>query len=135
MNAASIALSGMRAAEARLQASANNVANVRSEGAIPPEDGAQPAAEATPVYKPQRVESREAPGGGVSTRIISESSFDRTYRPESTNADTDGMVAEPRVDLAQEAVNQISAAQQYAANIKVMQTATTMSQQMLSIRV
>jgi flagellar basal body rod protein FlgC len=45
------------------------------------------------------------------------------------------MVAEPRVDLAQEAVNQISAAQQYAANIKVMQTATTMSQQMLSIRV
>lgn len=135
MNAASIALSGMRAAEARLQASANNVANIRSEGAVPPNDGSQPAADATPVYKPQRVESREAPGGGVSARIVSDTSFNQVFRPESKDADTDGMVAEPKVDLAQEAVNQISAAQQYAANIKVMQSATTMSQQMLSIRV
>lgn len=135
MNAASIALSGMRAAEARLQASANNVANIRSEGAVPTEDGTQAAADTTPVYKPQRVESREAPGGGVSSRIISETSFNQVFRPESTDANSDGMVAEPRVDLAQEAVNQISAAQQYAANIKVMQSATTTSQQMLSIRV
>lgn len=134
MSALSIGLSGIRAAEARLEVSANNVANVRSAGAIPTEAPAEPGAETAPVYKPQRVENREAPGGGVSTRIVSDTSFQAVYDADASYADKDGMVAEPKIDLAREAVEQISAQVQFSANLKTVQSAITMSQQLLSLR-
>ncbi len=134
MSAISIGLSGMRAAETRLEVSANNVANVRSAGAIPSETPAEPGSEPPPVYKPKRVENREAPGGGVSTRIVSDTSFQAVRDADASYANKDGMVAEPKVDLAREAVEQITAQAQFSANLKTVQSAITMSQQMLSLR-
>jgi flagellar basal-body rod protein FlgC len=139
MSALSIGISGMQAAERRLEASANNVANVTSNGAIPPEGTATTTAPTSgsqqQVYRPQRVETREAPGGGVIANTFSTQSFERVSDPSASYADKDGLVAAPKVDLAEEVVQQISAQQQFAANLRTVQSAITMSQQLLSIRV
>ena len=116
----SIAVSGMLAASQRLQVSANNVANMRSDGALPDAQGNY-APGAPRAYTPQRVDQVDVAGGG--TRAIASDvspSYVASYDPSAPYANQDGMVAAPNVDLADEVVQQLMATYAYAANARVV---------------
>jgi flagellar basal-body rod protein FlgC len=121
IDAIATAVSGMRAAARRLEASASNVANLGTRGALPPPD-AGPAA-----YQPVRVEQVAAAGGGAlaSVRVVSPA-WRVAYDPEASLADADGLVAEPNVDLAGEALEQAVAEAAFRANLSTLRTVQDM---------
>ena len=116
----SIAVSGMLAASQRLQVSAMNVANMRSDGALPDAQGNY-APGAPRAYSPLRVDQVDTTNGGTRA-IVSEvsPSYVATYDPSAPYANSDGMVAAPNVDLADEVVQQLMASYAYAANARVV---------------
>jgi flagellar hook-associated protein FlgK len=85
MNTISIARSGMNAAQLQLDVAANNIANSQ-----------------TPGYKRQSSVQQAAPGGGVTSAVVT--------------ADTAGE------SLAEDMVTQMSAGYAFKANLKVLQT-------------
>jgi flagellar basal-body rod protein FlgC len=128
----SIASSGLAAASLRLQVSANNVANALSVGPLPdaPNAGNFPSA-----YVPERVDQVAATGGGTSATVGTVTpSFVPQYDPTAPFANANGQVAAPNVDLANEAVQQIVARYAFAANAKVIQTASEMMKTLLDIK-
>ena len=100
----SIATSGMTAATRRLEVSASNVANARSDGPLPSADAAVQA-QYPEAYKPLRVDQVETSGGGTFANVRHDSpSHVRNYDPGAPYADDRGMVASPNVDFANEVV-------------------------------
>ncbi|MBT9292854.1 flagellar basal body rod protein FlgC [Prosthecodimorpha staleyi] len=126
--AISIALSGANAAVRRLENSAANVANVSTTGTVPDGTGASTA------YQPMVVSQQSVPGGGVTTTLVPQRpGFALRYDPTSPDADPRGMVGAPDIDLATEAVTQLTARLDYRAALKVMQVADEMLQSTLDL--
>ncbi len=97
----SIASSGLRAAQLRMDVSANNVANAN-----------------TPGFKPQSVQEEAEPGqGGVSARV---------GRPAPATGDSaseqGGRSAPSGTSLEGEAVEQIASSYAFTANLQVLRT-------------
>jgi flagellar basal-body rod protein FlgC len=74
-------------------------------------------------------------GGGVKVSKITEdmSSFKRIYNPEHPDADEDGYVLMPNVDVMTEMVNMISATRSYEANVTAMNSSKSMAMKALEI--
>lgn len=128
-----IALSGMTAQTRRLDASASNVANVRSTGAVPAADrttGDQRAA-----YQPLAVAQTDANPGTRATFTPITPAYLQEYAPDDSAANADGMVAAPNVDLARERVNQMAASRAYGANVAVVRTQDEMLKSLLDSKV
>jgi len=116
----SIAVSGMLAASQRLQVSAQNVANVRSDGALPDAQGNY-ASDAPRSYTPQRVDQVELSTGGTRPIVTEVSpSYMATFDPSAPYANEAGLVASPNVDLAEEMVQMLTAQLTYAANARMV---------------
>lgn len=130
----SIATSGMAAATRRLEVSARNVANARSDGPLPNADAAVQA-QYPGAYKPLRVDQVETSDGGTIANVSRQSpSQARSYDPNAPYADSRGMVASPNVDLADEAVQQIISQYTFAANAKVVNVYARMMKSLLDIK-
>ena len=126
-----IAVSGMNVAALRLQVSAVNVANVRSDGPLP---GSANAASFPSAYVPLRVDQTDAAGGGTSATVTAVSPATvPTYDPTAPYADANGMVASPNVDLANELIQQLLARYTFAANAQVMRADTQLSAALFDI--
>ena len=130
MSVFAIGASGLAAAEARLNVSAQNVVNSQTDGPTQlaqATSGATPASDpATPkVYAPQQLVQFAMPeqaGGGVTTKVVpTPGAVHNAYDPSSSFADASGEVAAPNVDLAQETVNQIQALAQFKASVHIIQ--------------
>lgn len=126
MSVVGTATSGLQASLARLDASASNVANIRSEGSLAA-SRAEASGEASggpAAYQPLRVRQSEAAEGGVSfTYEPVRPSWQAAHDPASSFADDEGMIAVPNVDLAGEAVEQLVAKSDALANIAALRTA------------
>jgi flagellar basal-body rod protein FlgC len=133
MSILSIASSGLAAASLRLQVSANNVANISSSGPLP---DAPDAARFPPAYAAERINQVDVRGGGTSATVstVQPSTVPR-YDPGAPYANKDGLVAAPNVDLANEAVQQITARAEFAANAKVIQIESEMQKTLIDIKV
>ncbi|WP_036838036.1 flagellar basal body rod protein FlgC [Pleomorphomonas oryzae] len=117
----SISLTGMQAAATRLEASASNIANASSSGSLPNASGS------TNAYAPVTVKQSDVKGGGVSARIVNAADpYVPAYDPTSPDADAEGMVASPNVDMASELVNVMTARISYEASTKTMKVANDM---------
>jgi flagellar basal-body rod protein FlgC len=128
----SIAASGTAAASRRLEVSASNVANALDTGPLP---GAPNPTAAPPAYVPQRLVQTALAGGGTATTVTNVSpSYAAGYDPTAPYADTNGQVAAPNVDLANEAIQQITARYAFAANAKVVQVDAEMMKTLLDIK-
>lgn len=131
------ALSGLNAQKLRLNATAGNVANALSGGAVP--GSAEAQAGASVVYRPIRVDlsSQVLPDGqgiGVSGNVTEiENGFSLSYAPDAPGADAQGYVAVPNVDLAQEAVNLIETKALFKANVAVIRTQDEMLGSLMDI--
>ena len=66
-------------------------------------------------------------GGGVSARIVNAADpYVPTYDPSSPDADKEGMVAAPNVDMAGEMVNVMTARISYEASAKALKVGNDM---------
>jgi flagellar basal-body rod protein FlgC len=124
----SVAVSGLTAASAQLSATASNIANSQDTAPLSPEPGG------TQPYQPVAVTQTAKAGGGttaVDQPVVPASNA--IYDPSSPFADSNGNVASPNVDLAQQAVSLNTTAVSYDANLKVIQTASQMQGYLLNI--
>lgn len=77
------------------------------------------------VYQPLTVTQAESAGGGTTASYRPlVPGYTLRYAPELPFADAEGMVAAPQVDLAQEAVERLTAGLAYQANLRVLGTAS-----------
>lgn len=121
----SIALTGLNAASKRIEASASNIANAQTTGSV---DGTKP------VYMPKDVVQVSEPFGGVKTSIVESTKPPITsFAPSDINADSNGLVNYPNVDLAEELVNLSSAVSQYKSSLQVIEQNRTLSSSLLDI--
>jgi flagellar basal-body rod protein FlgC len=124
---AAIALSGVNAATRRLEASASNIANMRTTGALPGEAGPAP-------YAPLEVQLAAQANCGVSASIAPSARNDLlAYDPQASFANAQGYVAAPAVDLTEDMINLAMARYDVAANLAVIRTADDMTKTMLEM--
>lgn len=124
INAIGIALSGLLGASKKVEAVASNIANLNTAGALEP-GGQAPYSSVTTVNTAQN-------NGGVKTEIIpKDPAFVPAYDPDSPFANSEGLVAVPNTDLAEESVNLTLAKAAYKANLAVIKTADEMQDELL----
>lgn len=122
-----IALSSVNAATLRLQATASNIANMRSNGAAP--GAAGPAA-----FTPVEVEQTATGYGGVDAKLAPAAREALlAHDPSAPYANGAGFVAAPDVDLAGEFLQLMTAKPSFAANLQVLRTSDEMLGDVLSI--
>jgi flagellar basal-body rod protein FlgC len=126
-----IAISGLNAADLRLQVAASNIANSLSDGSLP--DTANPEG-VPPAYSALRVNQSDVGGGGTRTTAIAASPATvQSYDPTAAFADANGFVSRPNIDLANEIVQLIIARYTFAANAQVIRANAQMSASLLNV--
>jgi len=132
-----ISSSGLRAQRVRMETIATNLANIhttRTEGGGP--------------YKKQNVVlgssdvsgeifkgvlSKKMEGVDVEEITESEKPFEKTYDPAHPDADEEGYVTYPNVNVLEEMTDMVSATRSYEANVNVINTTKHMFQKSLEI--
>jgi flagellar basal-body rod protein FlgC len=128
VSAINSALSGIDAAERRIQNSANNIANQFSTRTVV--DGQvtnQP-------FVPQRIQ--QVSGAGGSVRTVSsdvEPATTAVFDPSNPEANSEGIVQFPNVDTAQELVAMQIASYDFKANLKTIKVEDNMQKSLLDI--
>ncbi|SMH45407.1 flagellar basal body rod protein FlgC [Azospirillum agricola] len=128
------ALSGMTAQTRRIEASASNVANLRSKGAVPDAAGAVPEGQPQAHQALAVAQSGTNPGTRATFTPITPA-YLQEHDPEADYADARGMVAAPNVDPVRERVNQMAASRAYGAGIAVVRTQDDMLKSLLDSKV
>ncbi len=136
MTAMKVGGAGMSAQRTRMNVVSSNLANVNTtrtpEGgpyrrkevvmaAVPAEEGFGKVL-AESVSQPQVVAVQEDQGA-----------FQRVYDPAHPDADTEGYVSMPNVNVMKEMVDMLSATRAYEANAAVINTVKTMAQKAIDI--
>ncbi len=115
------AINGLRAASVRVAVAGETIANMQTSGAI------DPATQAYSGYKPKQVQQSSALAG-PQTRVTTKSpGFIPVFSPDHPDANADGLIGMPDVNLAQNIVDMKIAQTAYEANAKVLKTAFDMS--------
>jgi len=122
LNIFNIAGSGMTAQSQRLNAVASNIANADSTVSA---DGT--------AYKAKQVEFMAVPIAGINnagvkvSRVIDDNSpLKKVYNPGHPQADQQGYVSMPNVNVAEEMVNMMSASRSYQNNVDTLNAAKSM---------
>ncbi len=122
LNIFNIAGSGMTAQSQRLNAVASNIANADSTVSA---DGS--------AYKAKQVEFMAIPMAGINnagvkvSRVIDDNSpLKKVYNPGHPQADQQGYVSMPNVNVAEEMVNMMSASRSYQNNVDTLNAAKSM---------
>jgi len=139
-----ISASGMSAQRLRMDVAAENIANIdttrtESGGSYRRKDvlfesyGADSFQEAMrSASQGKGFVSRNA-GVRVADIIEDESEFKRVYNPSHPDADADGYLNMPNVDLLKETVDSMSATRSYEANVTALNAMKMMAQKALEI--
>jgi len=132
-----IAASGMNASALRIEASASNVANARSNGSVPqtPPDRPVPRSDdPRSVYQPVDV-VQVSTGSGTAARMSERlPAYELRYQPDAPFADARGMVAAPNVDYTREIADQAASVAAFKANAKVFSTASEMARTVIDMK-
>lgn len=138
LGAFDISASGMSAERFRMEIVANNIANASVTRT--PEGGPyrrkEVVFEAAMKQAEANLRGADLSGfGGVRVvEVIDDrSEMPRVLNPGHPDADTDGFVTMPNVNLPMEMVNLITATRAYEANLKAAQSFVEMNQQALSL--
>lgn len=138
LGAFNISASGLTAERMRMEVVANNIANASTTRT--PEGGAYRRKDV--IFETAMAEG-PGPRGTVETSglagvrtvgIVDDmSEMPRRYEPGHPDADVEGFVTMPNVNLPMEMVNLITATRAYEANLKAAQNFVDMNQQALQI--
>jgi flagellar basal-body rod protein FlgC len=123
-----IAISALRAQQARMRIIAENLANANSTSRTP---GGDPYRRQIPVFQPTKVNG--ANGVRMARVDGDRSDFKSVYEPGNPAADPQGYVKEPNVDPLIEALDMKAAQRAYEANLNVIETARAMESRTLDL--
>ena len=131
-----IATSGLRAQRARMSVTASNIANAETTRTA----AGGPFRRKDPVFETQRVGSAFAGAlqrkiRAVSVTRIQEDQRDpiTRYLPHHPDADEEGYVEFPNVNLVEEQANLVSASRGFQANLLVMQKVRSMAEALMRV--
>ena len=133
LHALDISASALEAQRVRMEVISNNIANAQTTHASRAADGsAVPYRRREVVFKTLLDRALEGGGkaqGGVCVDSIQEdrSEFVKEYDPHHPDADAEGYVKKPNVDVMLEMVDLMEASRAYEANITAMEAAKTMA--------
>ncbi len=126
--------SGLSAQRVRLQAVSSNMANARTTRT----DEGGPYKRRVPVFETESVnrfgnelERNLASVEVANIETISE--VERVFDPTHPDADAEGFVAYPAINILEEMVDLMTTARTYEANLKVVSVTTEMAQQALQL--
>lgn len=123
-SAIGIALTGLNSASTKLNASASNIANFGNVGSLTDSDNAP--------YTPLTTQSKSDNLGGVQTTTVPRNNpFTPTFDGDSPFADENGIIGVPNVDFAEEIITIKHAELAYKANLKTIETAGQMFDELL----
>ena len=128
----SIAVSGLKAQRIRMNVIANNIANAESTRT----PGGGHFRRQLAIFRGEQLGTSLSPDkfGVWVTGIENDTSPFRTvYDPTHPDANADGIVAYPNINLSVEMINLISAQRGYEANIDVILSSRRMTQKALEI--
>jgi flagellar basal-body rod protein FlgC len=116
--------SGLIAQRIRMDTIANNIANINTTH----NSAGQPIPyrRRFVVFAPGQAGDASKPGVHVQDIKLDDGPFMRRYNPGDPDADSEGYVLAPNIDLATENVNALEATRAYDANITMMETAKSM---------
>ncbi len=139
MNVMSIAASGLHAQRVRMEVLSSNLANINTTRG--PDGG--PYRRLSPVFRAVPVEEGTFQSTldeqrrlyGVRVEKIEPDSREplMVYDPDHPDADDQGFVAMPNINLVEEMTDLLNAARSYEANLAALQTSKAMTQQALSL--
>lgn len=119
-NAIAASASALDAQRARIEVAVSNIANAESTRGP---DG-QPYRRRDVVLRPEPIEPfsgalgrAEAIGVAVNDIVEDQTPFRRRYEPSHPDADAEGFLATPNVDVPEEMVDMLGAARAYQANL------------------
>jgi len=127
-----IAVGGLKAQRIRMNVIANNIANAQTTRT--PEGG--PFRRQMAVFQGEQLSPSIAPDRfGVKIKGIAPdmSPFRMVYDPTHPDANPDGMVSYPNVNVSVEMINLLSAQRAYEANVDVILSGRRMTQKALEI--
>ena len=144
LNSFDISASGMSAQRVRMDIAAENIANVdttRTEagGAYKRKDVVLESFENAPSSRPFEMRKMARASGGqhsgvrVQGVITDDREMKRVYNPNHPDADAQGYVNYPNVDILKETVDSMSATRSYEANVTALNAMKTMAQRALDI--
>ena len=122
-DALDIGASALTAQRTRMDTIASNVANInvtRNEKGEP-----IPFRRRIALLQPQ-ADANGAPGVSIAKIIQDAAPFRKVYEPGHPDADVEGYVQYPNIDLAMEMVNMMDASRAYEANVTMMETTKAM---------
>lgn len=131
-----ISASGLAAERIRLQSIASNLANARTTRS---EDGSGPYQRRVPVFTATEVDpfgstlDRELAGVAVTDVHVDPSEGRAVYDPSHPDADADGFVRYPNVDVLGEMVDLMTTSRSYEANANVLDTTRELAMRALDI--
>ncbi|MEZ4239383.1 MAG: flagellar basal body rod protein FlgC [Myxococcota bacterium] len=131
-----ISATGLSAERVRLQAIASNLANARTTRT---EDGAGPYQRRMPVFEAQQLDpfgsalDRELASVQVTDVALDERPGRAVYDPGHPDADADGFVLYPAVDVMNEMVDLMTTSRSYEANANVVDTTRELAMRALEI--
>lgn len=135
--AGAISASGMSAERLRMEVTANNLANANSTRSA----NGGPFRRQDVIFQAVldgAVGRQPGPASGLrgveAVEIVEDmSELKKVYMPGHPDADGDGLVALPNVNLPVEMVNLLTASRAYEANVRAAQTFRQLNEQALSI--
>lgn len=136
-----VSASGMSAQRMRMDLISQNIANANTTRT---EDGTPYRRQSlllgtditTPFSKYLTGSARDVLGDGkvkIQGVVEDNSDFRRVYEPDNPEADEEGYVSYPNVDIVTEMVDMISASRSYEANVTASTASKNMAMQALSI--
>lgn len=129
-NIFNVAGSAMSAQGQRLNVVASNIANADSTTSA---DGTTYRAKQV-VFAVTPVGNNAAAAGVKVEQVVEDQSpLKRVYDPKHPQADEEGYVTMPNVNVVEEMVNMISASRSYQTNVETMNAAKTMLQRTLTL--
>lgn len=124
-----VSASGLFAQRTRLDAIANNIANANTTRT----DQGGPYKKMEVVFRSRSDYSGSMSGVDVEDVVESPVPPKMVYEPSHPDADSDGMVAMPNVNIVEEMVDMISATRAYEANVQAIQAAKSMAMKALEL--
>lgn len=135
-----ISLSGLDAQRITMELIASNIANINTTRTVygGPYRRRVPVLGEKPVTFAQQLSRAEQKlrGGGVEVQAVVEDSapFQKVYKPGHPDADEDGFVSLPNVDLSKEMVDLMYSSRLYEANITAFNASKKMIQDTLQLQ-
>ena len=129
-----ITASALAAQKTRLDIVAQNIANAQTTRTA----SGGPYQRQVVSFETELIRSQGSAGGALQSVRVAQVSTDRSpgqqvYNPQHPDADRDGLVTMPNVNLSYEMVDLITASRAYEANLSVVKNARQMAMKTLDI--